>query len=46
MDWFLADGAQPVLGMAGATAVGLLAVGTLVLRRRADRFDNSVLSVF
>ncbi len=46
MDWLLADGAQPVPGMAGATAAGLLAVGASVLRRRADRFDNSVLSVF
>ena len=46
MDWLLADGAQPVLGAAAATAAGLLAVGAFALRRRADRFDNSVLSVF
>ncbi len=46
MDWLLADGAQPILGVAGATAAGLLAVGAFVLRRRADRSDNSVLAVF
>lgn len=46
MEWLLADGARPVLGVAGATVAALLALGAVALRRRADRFDNSVLSVF
>lgn len=46
MEWMFADGAQPVLGVAGATLAGLLGVGALVLRRRADRFEGTVVAVF
>lgn len=46
MEVLVTDQAQPVLGVAGLTLAGLLAVGSLLLRRRADRFAGSVLSVF
>ncbi|MDQ2941448.1 MAG: hypothetical protein M3R05_04575 [Chloroflexota bacterium] len=46
MEWLVGDRAQPVLGVAGLTLAGLLGVGAVVLRRRADRFQGSVLSVF
>lgn len=42
----MSDQAQPILGVAGLTLAGVLAVGALMLRRRADRFEGSVLSVF
>lgn len=46
MEWLVSDQPQPVLGVAGLTVAGALAVGGLLLRRRADRFEGSVLSVF
>jgi len=46
VEWLVGDQAQPVLGVAGLTLAGLLALGALLLRRRADGFEGSVLSVF
>lgn len=46
MEWLVRDQAQPVLGVAGLTLAGLLGVGALLLRHRADRFEGLVLTVF
>ena len=46
MAWLLADGAQPVLGVAGLTVAALCGVLAAVSRQRAARIEGSVVSVF
>ncbi len=46
VEWLVSDQPQPVVGVAGLTLAGLLAVIGSLLRRRAERFEGTVLSVF
>lgn len=46
MEWLVGDQAQPILGVAGLTLAGALAAAALLLRRRAHRFEGSVVSIF
>jgi len=46
VEWLVSDQPRPVVGVAGLTLAGLLAVIGSLLRRRAERFEGMVLSVF
>lgn len=46
MEWLVSEQPQQVVGVGGLTLAGLLAVGALLLRRRAERFEGTVVSVF
>jgi hypothetical protein len=46
VEWLVTDRPQPVVGVAGLTLAGLLAVVGLLLRRRGERVGGTILSVF